>query len=355
MRTLSALGPSALAAFALSACAATGDIVRTLDDDGSILFSCPDQADARTLRDDRRETDTARAVSPTAGGEASTDLHFASQLGAAAYAMYTAHDDGLEPSEGAPQVTEDFGLVIEAYVFGEPGRATERRRRRRQADAPTFYGFVASDPDTRTRYVAFRGTLQMEEWVRNVQLRQVAFPQGGEVHKGFFTIYETLRYEEEGVRGDFLTRLGAAAPAAPKTVFIGHSLGGALASIAAIDASDEAWSGDGERVALTTFASPRAGNPAFAALAEPIPEKTRVCNVVDLVPGVPFSSPQLIYAHVGETLAVSSFDYDDRLDNALASRGEQILCWHDMGAYSFMVDPEGRAPTDNSCFRDTGS
>lgn len=344
-----------LAGLALSACATAGDFVRRVDDDGSVLFTCPDQADARTLRMDRRETDAARAVAPTAGGEGSTDLYFASQLSAAAYAMYAAYDDGREPSEGAPEVTGALGLVIEAYIFGEPGRATERRGRRRRANAPTFYGFVASDPRTRVRYVTFRGTLQAEEWVRNVQLRQVDFPQGGGVHKGFYTIYETLRFAEEGVRGDFLTRLGAAAPPAPKTVFIGHSLGGALASIAAIDASDEAWSATGERLALTTFASPRAGDPAFAELAAPIPEKTRVCNVVDLVPGTPFSTRTLAYAHVGEVLAVSSFDYDDQLENTLESRGDQILCWHSVTAYGFMVDPEGRAPRDNSCFRDTGS
>lgn len=276
-------------------------------------------------------------------------LYAHSRIAAAAYAMYDAFDEGGEPGAAFP----DLDLQLEALIYGEPGRDTERRsaRSRRAPDAPTFYGFVASNPSDRTRYVALRGTIEADEWARNLQLRQVDFAEGGRVHKGFYAIYRTLRFTGDGARGDLMARLRALPPA-PRTVFVGHSLGGALAAIAVADAVDEPWAYGGERLALTTFAAPRAGDPAFVAVAEPVANKTRVCNAVDVVPGVPVTGPGNDYAHMGAVLALSSFDYGDALNNSLEARGQQIGCWHAMDVYSFMVDPQGRRPAGSACFID---
>ena len=76
----------------------------------------------------------------------------------------------------------------------------------------------------------------------------------------------------------------------------GHSLGGALATIAAMDIHDNLGI---ENVHTITFASPRVGNHDFAQqwndrLAE---SSMRFVHENDIVPHIPF--PQLGYEHVG--------------------------------------------------------
>ncbi len=333
-------------------CVSTGSATQALEDRTPQLFTCPDAADLRSLREDRREADMAREAAPRPGQNSSARLYAHSRIAAATYTMYDAFDEGGDPRAAFP----DLGLQLEALIYGEPGRDTERRRprARRAPDAPTFYGFVASHPRDRTRYVAFRGTIEAEEWARNLQLRQVAFAEGGQVHNGFHTIYRTLRFTQDGVRGDLMARLQALPPA-PRTVFVGHSLGGALAALAVADAVNEPWAYGGDRLALTTFAAPRAGDPAFVAVAEPVLDKARVCNVVDVVPGVPVTGPGNEYVHMGAVLALSSFDYADVVENDLESRGQQIGCWHAMDVYSYMLDPERRRPAASACFIDPTS
>lgn len=313
------------------------------------IYTCPDDATGRSLKDERSETDTARKVAPKAEGATSQRLYELGQLAQAAYVMYDAHTEGRDLMAEAKAV----GYPVQALIYGDPGRYTEYKseaRAERRADEPTFYGFVASHPETHERFVVFRGTLEAAEWVRNIQIRQEDFPQGGKVHIGFNAIYASLRVGADGPRGGLFEHLASPDPAASKTTFVGHSLGGALAAIAAIDATDEPWGKAGAAVELATFAAPRPGDPAFAALAEPIASKSRVCNVVDIVPAVPFSIDDLSYAHVGELFAVSSFDFDDQLNNATETAGEQILCWHDMGAYRFMLDPQHAVLQDHACF-----
>lgn len=317
--------------------------VDSLENLSPSLFTCPDTVDLRSVREDLRETETARVAAPSVNSQRSADLHRKAQLARASYDMYDAFVETGDPMLAAP----DLGVEIEGFIYGEPGPDTERARLR--SDGPTFYGFVAIEPDTRRRHVVFRGTSEPAEWARNLQARQVTFPQGGSVHRGFYTIYQSLQLGETGDRSAFLDQLGAGLPPATHTTFIGHSLGGALAAIAAIDATDEAWAADNPDLSLVTFASPRPGDHTFAALAQPLSSKTRVCNVVDIVPGVPVSLPNYDYTHIGDVVALSSFDYGDTLDNTLEERGLQINCWHSMRSYRFMLDPMARTFDLGAC------
>ena len=317
--------------------------------DGETVYSCAADAAARELGSDVRETELARTEAPEAEGQTSQRLFELSILAEAAYTMYFADVEADDPLSAVDLP----GYEIVDLIYGDPSRQSEPRRERgRQPldSEPTFYGFIALDEATQERFVTFRGTLEPAEWARNVQLRQSKFPQGGQVHTGFYKIFQSLRIGPEGSRGELIDHLASGAASASKTTFIGHSLGGAVATIAAIDASDEAWAEGGQAVELATFASPRPGDPAFATLADKIPNKTRVCNLVDLVPSVPFTAARTVYTHVGDLVALSSFDFEEQLDNATESYGEQIVCWHDMAAYGFMLDPEHAVRPENGCF-----
>ncbi len=317
--------------------------------DDQAVYACAADATAQEIGSDVRETELARSEAPQAEGQTSQRLYELSTLAEAAYAMYFADLEGQDPLSAVDLP----GYEIVDLIYGDPGRQSEPRRDRGKQpldSEATFYGFIALDETTQERLVTFRGTLEPAEWARNVQLRQTRFPQGGKVHKGFYKIFQSLRIGPEGSRGELIDHLASGAGSASKTTFIGHSLGGAVATIAAIDASDEAWAEGGQAVELATFASPRPGDPAFATLADKIPNKTRVCNLVDLVPSVPFTAARTTYTHVGDLVALSSFDFEEQLDNTTESYGEQIVCWHDMAAYGFMLDPEHAVRPENGCF-----
>jgi hypothetical protein len=111
----------------------------------------------------------------------------------------------------------------------------------------------------------------------------------GSVHHGFL---ETLNqiWPGAGGIGSYLKAnlIGAAGPR--KVWFTGHSLGAALATLAA------AQYRAGPR-ALYTFASPRVGDAAFAA-AFGLPRAPRLVHNQDLVPRLP--PPDMGFKHVGD-------------------------------------------------------
>ena len=122
--------------------------------------------------------------------------------------------------------------------------------------------------------VVFRGTANQRDLWRD--LDAVRVPEGaGEVHRGFQGTLDL-------VWGDLSERIEG------RTVtFAGHSLGAALATLAAARHATTR--------AVYTFGSPRVGDEAFGeSLRAPV---HRVVNNTDLVPHLP---PPLGYAHVGE-------------------------------------------------------
>jgi len=125
---------------------------------------------------------------------------------------------------------------------------------------------------------AFRGTRpdRVEDFLADADVRLVAWEGAGRVHRGF-------RDALPDVRG------GAT------TWYAGHSLGGALATLAHARSPG---------AGLVTFGAPRAGDRAFAAAFPP--RAWRVVNNNDLVPRLP--TPP--YAHVGR---LRYFDREGRL------------------------------------------
>lgn len=146
-------------------------------------------------------------------------------------------------------------------------------------------------------HVVFRGTQVDDFWASAVnvatdaQFILAADGAGGRVHRGFLQALGKV-WEELGAH---LGALAAAAPSRP-VWFAGHSLGGALATLAAERAAREL----GARVGgLYTFGSPRVGDKLFRARLDALGlgEKTfRVVNDADIVARVP---PAVRYRHVG--------------------------------------------------------
>jgi hypothetical protein len=135
--------------------------------------------------------------------------------------------------------------------------------------------------------VAFRGSEAREriDWTTNMDARLVALPEGGAVHAGF------LRALERGDSWDRLARHVRERQRSRTLVLTGHSLGGALATLAA------ARLGGGAR--LYTFGAPKVGDRRFAA--GPAREGFRIVHARDPVPRLP---PLPRYAHAGALHAI---------------------------------------------------
>jgi hypothetical protein len=315
-----------------------------------VFLNCPDTSlqDLRGLMD--RATKGLGKIAPSAGAATSADLASHARLAALAYTMQEAFEKGENPEQSAPP-----GLSIKALIFGDPHYGTPRLRVRLR-DTRTLYGFVADGPAPGQRVIVFRGTLQPMEWFRNVQARLLPYsadmlPYGASarVHNGFLRIFSSLRLVIAGEETPFQAALPGLV-AGHSVTFVGHSLGGALATLAGVDAARMS-PGDAPGLRVVTFASPRVGDPGFAALANALVGRIdRVCNIVDPVTALPPTTPFTPYTHVGTVFRLSSFDWPE-LNNAHDRAGQQIDCWHSIAAYAFMTDPAKAAASLGPCAR----
>jgi hypothetical protein len=143
-------------------------------------------------------------------------------------------------------------------------------------------GFVGAREDAVV--VVFRGTNRPADWITNVSYLQVE-GYGGKVHRGFAWALDSIWREVlECVR---LLR-----DKDQKVWIAGHSLGGALATLAA-RRLEPPYSPH----AAYTFGQPRVGDPAFA---EGYAERLyRFVNNRDIVPNFPLPGIFNRYRHVG--------------------------------------------------------
>lgn len=135
--------------------------------------------------------------------------------------------------------------------------------------------------------LAFRGTQSLKDWMTDVDINLVNGP-GGKVHDGFLCALNTVWRP--------LTKLMDATREHRKLWITGHSLGGALATLATAKLRlEKAQPVSG----LYTFGSPRVGNEEFARNfdADFYYQYYRVVNNNDVVPRIPFRL--MAYRHVG--------------------------------------------------------
>ncbi|MEO7145766.1 MAG: lipase family protein [Bryobacteraceae bacterium] len=184
------------------------------------------------------------------------------------------------------------------------------------ADSYNF-GIVAWNAAAGTALVAFRGTQTLADWLDDfdaVALPYKAVPGAGFVHLGFQLVYEH-------VRGSLPALILNGCPGCKRVLVTGHSLGGALAVLSALDLATNIP----PRIVpeLYTFAGPRTGAPDFAAAFNAhISTCYRVVNVIeltplDIVPNVPLPP---LYEHVGSSVTVhGGFTLDEKAAHALTS------------------------------------
>ncbi|MCA1032555.1 lipase family protein [Bacillus timonensis] len=140
------------------------------------------------------------------------------------------------------------------------------------------FGFILQSKNAVV--IGFRGSDTKYDWIADSEVAQVPF-LGGQVHRGFYSIYDSCRQQIMDAYRDKLDHTK------DKTLYItGHSLGAGLATLHALDVklSDIGF----KRVVMYNFASPRVGNQQFAAIYNAnVRESVRFVNSDDIVPNLP--------------------------------------------------------------------
>jgi predicted lipase len=170
------------------------------------------------------------------------------------------------------------------------------------------FGYVAYDKTHNQVIVSFRGSVSLANWIENIKFWKADKPfdnvTDAKVATGFYESYATVAAAtQQAVRVYVLTLLSlplfmfvsmllthannSALSANPSATLVitGHSLGGALASLAAFDLKQITGITSKE---VYTFGSPRVGDSGFAsAYQQRVNTTWRMTNHKDIVPHLP--------------------------------------------------------------------
>lgn len=182
--------------------------------------------------------------------------------------------------------------------------------------------------------VAIRGTEGIQEWIHDAQFLLEPCPfmaAAGQTEDGFTDMYRSLR-----------TGLDLASPtltqALPKLQFpravtsltiCGHSLGGALATLLALDVGvNTAFN-----PTVYTYASPRTGDPQFVSVYNhEVPNTTRIASRLDLVPKLPLPP---FYEHVLGLNELNSVKLTPLPPTILIK--PDLACLHILASYLYLL------------------
>ncbi|MBD2257427.1 hypothetical protein [Pseudanabaena sp. FACHB-2040] len=178
------------------------------------------------------------------------------------------------------------------------------------------FGYVASEVDSDNVYVIFRGTRRFVEWFKDANIQLVSLNRStdrnrqrveikGDIAEGVVQenqssieipgIDDDFGYVTAGFRGIYVSLRQklidalSKKPSNAKIFVAGHSLGGALATLAIPDILRNTHFKHPESVVLYTFASPRCGDRTFALNFEKLGVRHwRIANTEDFVTMLPF-------------------------------------------------------------------
>ena len=122
------------------------------------------------------------------------------------------------------------------------------------------FGYVGYNTKENQIVAAFRGSANIENWIMNIDFKKSNYKSLSstiQVHTGFYDSYTV-------VASQVINKIAALSKAHPSAtiLFTGHSLGGALATFAAVDFKEKGISPN--TMYVYTYGSPRTGNQAWA-------------------------------------------------------------------------------------------
>ncbi|KAJ1547539.1 hypothetical protein HK405_005593 [Cladochytrium tenue] len=195
------------------------------------------------------------------------------------------------------------------------------------SSSATLFGYAAVSSTQSSIIIAYRGAENIANWISTVLFDQTILPDasglgvssGVEVHQGFLDDYEALQATTRGLAKTLL----AAYPSYSLTL-TGHSLGGAMALLAAVDLVN-AGIVAASKVHVFTAGQPRVGNQAFSDYVAGFGFSSyiRIVNQKDIVPHLPYEF--LGYRHAPGERWIDLADVVVLCDDA-SNGGEDTNC-----------------------------
>mmetsp|Transcript_18296 Transcript_18296/g.33632 ORF Transcript_18296/g.33632 Transcript_18296/m.33632 type:complete len:426 (-) Transcript_18296:235-1512(-) len=180
------------------------------------------------------------------------------------------------------EVLEDIKPLLATWVCSEEGLCVVGRARLPRENE-LRYGAVAQ--------ISVRGSKNIENWLTNFTAQLVASEIGeckGRIHRGFQVAHAKLRDTVLAKMQESLAACSSSSRIADKPILalvVGHSLGGALATLLAYTVALH-----GCETRCVTWGAPRVGDIDFRdAYRAVVPSTVRFVNRSDPVPRVPFN------------------------------------------------------------------
>ena len=166
-----------------------------------------------------------------------------------------------------------------------------------RGNARVSIGLILQATATGEVVIAIRGTEGVNEWIHDAQFLPVNcpfMPAAGNTEDGFTAMHLSLKTGLDSSSPTIAKALPTLPFKRPVTslTICGHSLGGALATLVALDVAVNTQFNP----TVFTYASPRTGDSQFVAIYNHVvPNTVRIANRVDLVPKLPLPP---LYEHV---------------------------------------------------------
>ncbi|MFP3022728.1 MAG: lipase family protein, partial [Wolbachia sp.] len=210
-----------------------------------------------------------------------------------------------------PAQLEKEGYKVVQFHGIIPGREVQH----------TGYIFIRGKEVT----IAYRGTCNSYDFKIDVEIPLIRqyelLPKGGEIHLGFYSVFENSWESLYGILKGYANDQGLEIRDL-KINLTGHSMGGAVANIAALCLS---VTENVKNLHVATFGAPRVFDCDAAKVCnELFGRKTiRVANLSDAIPAVPFGF--MHYKHVGKQLKIGRYSVPALHDHKLEVYHDLVL------------------------------
>jgi hypothetical protein len=195
-------------------------------------------------------------------------------------------------------------------------------------------GLVLQAANSGDVIVAIRGTEGIQEWIHDAEFLLVPCPflaGAGHTEDGFTAMYMSMTTSLDPNCPHVTKTLPTLPYPRPVTslTICGHSLGGALATLLALDVAANT---PFKHPIAYTYASPRTGGPQFAATYnQVVPNTFRVAGRLDLVPKLPLPP---LYDHVLGLFELNSVEI--ALPPKILVKPD-IVCLHILTTYLYLL------------------
>jgi hypothetical protein len=254
-------------------------------------------------------------------------------------AAYAIQPGNVTNSAGTPVTAGGVTYTVVTTIYANdlatdmnPGRDNDE----------VSIGLICQANATGDVVIAIRGTEGIDEWIHDAEFLQVTcpfLPGAGQTEDGFTAMYNSLRTAVAPGSPSVVNAL-ATLPfkqAVTSLTICGHSLGGALVTLLALDVAANTTF---KNPTVYSYASPRTGDPSFVDTYNQVVKNTfRIANRVDLVPMLPLPPS---YLHVKTLTELNPIQLTPLPPKILVNL--TVPCAHSLNTYLYLLSLNSGGP-----------